>query len=391
MDPTVAQLIAQNRPLAFAITDRDLRVQRCGGSPLLLGADCVAVVGLYLWEMVSELIGYEADLHALVAGHQPRIELPFVNRESDNEKPLYVTLLCLPYTNTHGALEGVLYIVEDVTELGTAEQDLLQQRNELHLLRDKLADQNRKLRAINSELQELDEIKSRFVSVASHELNNPIAAATMYAELMIEGVYGELTSEQRHTVEVLRNTLLRLNTIASQMLDVTRIETGRIEILLQPIHLDHLVGNVIDEMQPTLSAKDQQCVVQVAPDLPLALCDEMRATQIVYNLLSNASKYAPEGSTITIRLALASEEGYLQVSVADQGIGVAPGEQERLFERFFRASNARLSSSKGVGLGLSIVRSLVELHGGRIWFESTLNQGSTFHVTFPVDDGLLIA
>ena len=150
----------------------------------------------------------------------------------------------------------------------------------------------------------------------------------------------------------------------------------------------HLIKDVIAEFQPNLDVKNQRVQLYVAPDLPVALCDDIRAAQILNNLLSNASKYSHPDTEIQIRLALAVEEGYLQVSVTDQGIGVEPEELERLFERFFRATNAHLISSKGMGLGLSIVYSLVELHGGRVWVESVPDQGSTFHVTFPIDDGL---
>ena len=116
--------------------------------------------------------------------------------------------------------------------------------------------------------------------------------------------------------------------------------------------------------------------LHASPDLPSALCDKARAMQVIGNLLSNASKYTPQGGLIVISLAPAEEEGFLQVSVADNGLGVSAKDQAKLFNRFFRTESAQLTAANGVGLGLYITRALLELHGGRIWFESELGKGS---------------
>jgi signal transduction histidine kinase len=115
----------------------------------------------------------------------------------------------------------------------------------------------------------------------------------------------------------------------------------------------------------------------------MALCDEGRAVQILGNLLSNASKYSPHGGRITIGLALSEQEGFVRVAVADTGVGIAPDEQRHVFTPFFRARSAGQSGARGIGLGLYITRLLVEIHGGQIWFESAINGGTTFFVTFP--------
>jgi signal transduction histidine kinase len=135
-----------------------------------------------------------------------------------------------------------------------------------------------------------------------------------------------------------------------------------------------------------LEAKGQCLTLHVLPGLPPALCDKVRAPQIISNLLSNASKYTPDGGLITVTVAPAEEEGFLQVSVADNGVGISADDQAKLFSRFFRAGTASLTGASGAGLGLHITQSLVELHGGRIWFESGLGEGSTFYVTFAIAD-----
>jgi signal transduction histidine kinase len=120
--------------------------------------------------------------------------------------------------------------------------------------------------------------------------------------------------------------------------------------------------------------------------LPPALCDVTRAAQILNHLLGNAMKFTPDGGSITIRLDRAAEDGYLLLTVADSGIGVPLAEQDKVFERFYRASNVAYIGAAGAGLGLYISRALIELHGGRIWLESDVNQGATFYVTFPMAD-----
>jgi signal transduction histidine kinase len=130
--------------------------------------------------------------------------------------------------------------------------------------------------------------------------------------------------------------------------------------------------------------KAQHLALQDAPDLPQALCDPTRAAQIIGNLLGNAIKYTPREGLIRITVDLAPEEGFLQVSVADNGVGIAPEDQDKLFRRFFRAASATQTRASGTGLGLYIARSLVELHGGRIWLDSDPSTGSVFYVTFPI-------
>ena len=240
MNAAITQLIVKNRPIAFAVTDSHLRIQRVGGQGTLMPVAEKECIGEFLWDVVPEMIGHEPDLQEIVAGTMPRFELPLVNRDTATGELRYVTLTNLPFTDKHESavehesIKGVLHLVEDVTALGEAEQNMMQQHNDLHLLHNQLATQNLKLRAMNSELQALDEIKSRFVSVAAHELSNPIASASMYIELMMEGAFDELTATQLRTIQIVRSALQRLQSLTSNMLDVTRIETGRIELCLQP-------------------------------------------------------------------------------------------------------------------------------------------------------------
>jgi signal transduction histidine kinase len=388
MDLTVAQLILQDRKIAYAITDRDLNVVEVGGVVAVFHSGDKTSLGRSLLDLVPELVSSEAVLADILRGELPRFELAWVNRETAEGQTLYLTLVTIPHRDRTGQITGLIHLMQDVTEMGTIDQQLAQSRNELRLLQDRLARQNLELAAANAELRYLDEIKSTFVSVAAHELRTPLTSISGYVEILLDEDedFGPLTDDQRQSLEIVQRSARRLLTITDNLLDVTRIEAGRIELVLQPTDLPALVETVAAELGPQLETKAQCLTLRAPPGLPLALCDETRAAQIIGNLLSNASKYTPQGGLIVISLVPAEEEGFLQVSVADTGVGISAEDQAKLFDRFFRAGSASLTGASGVGLGLHITRSLVELHGGRIWFESEPDKGSTFYVTFPTAD-----
>jgi len=383
--PTIDQWILQDK-IAYAITDRNLAVVEIGGAVHIIGDDPSACLDRPLPDLVPELVGSEDVLADILAGDLPRFEVGWAYHETAGGQVTYLTMVALPYRDQQGHIAGILHLFQDVTDMGLIAQQLAQNRNELRLLRDQLARQNLELAAANAELRRLDEIKSMFVSVAAHELRTPLAPIRGYLEVLLDEEVGHLTGEQREYLQIVQESARRLLTLTSNLLDVTRIEAGRIELVLQPVDLWALIETLAAEYGPQLEAKAQRLTLCASPGLPSALCDEMRARQIVGNLLSNACKYTPEGGAIRVSLALAEEQGFLQVAVADSGVGVPAEDQPRLFSRFFRARSAVLTRASGAGLGLFIARSLAELHGGRIWFQSEPGQGSTFYVTFPVAD-----
>ncbi|UCC62799.1 MAG: HAMP domain-containing histidine kinase [Anaerolineae bacterium] len=205
-------------------------------------------------------------------------------------------------------------------------------------------------------------------------------------EMLLDEDAGPLTDRQREFLEVVGKSGQHLLEVTDNLLDLTRIEAGRLELILQPQDLRALVEAAAAEFEPQLAAKGQRLTLRAPPSLPPALCDETRTAQIVGNLLSNAVKYTPDGGQIAIHATPDDKEGFLRVSVSDNGVGISPEDQPKLFSRFFRARSASRTRASGAGLGLHIARSLAELHGGRIWFESELDRGSTFYVTFPAAD-----
>lgn len=385
MDPTT-ELILNDRKIASALTDRNLNIREISGAIALFGQNGGPYLGRSLLEIVPELIGSEDALTDILDGRLSRLELAWVNRETKIGQTIYLVITILPYRDRSGAITGLLHLAQDMTELGNLEQQVMQSRNELLLLKTKLTQQNLALSAANTELRRLGEIKSNFVSTAAHELRSPLASIIGFTELLIDQEFGALNDQQLDALYIVQQNGKRQLDITNNLLDVTRIETGYIDLLLQPESLTALVETIAAELHPQLQDKEQHLTLRATPNLPLALLDNTRAKQIVSNLLNNAIKYTPQGGTIIVNIAPAQAEGFLQVTIADTGMGITKKDQEKLFSRFFRGENATDNSIQGTGLGLHITRSLVELHGGKIWFESELNQGSIFSVTFPVAD-----
>lgn len=380
---STTELILNDKKIAYALTDSNLKIVELSGPLTLFSQNSEPHLGCPLPEVVPELIGTEDVLADILAGVSPRFDLTWVNRENISGQTVYLAMTVLPHRQRDGKIDGVIYLIQDLTDLGTLEQQVMQSRNELRLLQSKLTEQNLKLQAANAELKRLDEIKSMFVSTAAHELRSPLASILGYVELLLDQEVGALKEEQRRTLEIIQQSGFRQLALSNNLLDVTRIETGQIDLMLMPEALPAIIETIAVEMRPQLQAKVQQLILRTTPDLPKALIDKVRVSQIISNLMGNAIKYTPEGGVITVSVAPAVEEGFLQVNVADTGVGIPLEDQSKLFTRFFRGNKAFQAGVKGTGLGLYITKALVDHHGGRIWFESTPRVGSTFHVTLP--------
>jgi signal transduction histidine kinase len=374
-----------DRGIAYLVTDRELRVVELRGSLSLFNGGAATWLGRSLVDLVPELIGSEAALAEILAGESPRFQLPWVNRDRVDGGVSYYTLVNLPRYEDNGSISGLIHVVQDVTEMGALEQQLMQQRNALRLMERALREQNAQLAAANAELRRLDQAKSAFVSVAAHELRTPLASISGYVEMLLDGDAGALSERQSDFLKVVDGSAQRLLRITRDLLDAARIDAGRMELILRPVDCRELVREVVAEMLPLVESRGQQIVVDAPADLPLALIDRGRVAQVLANLVANASKYGPPASTIRIDLRLQpGDEGWLRIEVSDEGPGVPAEEQERLFRPFERGANAMARAQGGVGLGLYISKSLVELHGGRLWLRSERNRGAAFFATFPL-------
>lgn len=236
-----------------------------------------------------------------------------------------------------------------------------------------------------------NEAKTEFISFVSHELKQPMTSIKGYTDLLIKGVAGELTDAQNSFLETVRSNVERLNTLVSDLLDISRIEGGRIRLALMSVSIEEVIGEALRATQGQIEAKQQVLEMEIPADLAPVRGDRDRLVQILTNLVSNAYKYTPAEGRITIGAqrwsdgrGAAGQDEFILCSIADTGIGIAPEDQERLFTKYFRADDPTVSGVPGTGLGLVITKSLVELHGGEIWVESEVGQGSTFSFTIPI-------
>ncbi|MGN6759361.1 MAG: response regulator [Thermomicrobiales bacterium] len=237
------------------------------------------------------------------------------------------------------------------------------------------------LRDITRE-REVDRMKSEFVSLVSHELRTPLTSIKGFVDLLLDGEVGEVSEEQREFLEIVRNNADRLVALINDLLDVSRIESGRVELRRLPLDLARLVHAAAGALRLQIEAKQQTLTLAVPATLPRVSADPDRLTQILTNLLSNAYKYTPPGGAI--RLGATASGGMVRVEITDTGVGMTPEEQAQVFTRFFRAQNRATQEAGGTGLGLVITRSLVEMHGGEISLTSAPGTGSTFRFTLPV-------
>jgi PAS domain S-box-containing protein len=229
--------------------------------------------------------------------------------------------------------------------------------------------------------RQVDRLKTELVSMVSHELRTPLTSILGYLELLEDGDYGPLTEPQLTGLGVVQASADRLLKLIDNLLDVSRIQSGAIDLRLRPVELGPLLRHVTMTMGPQFEEKDQRLDVEVPADLPPVQADADRLQQIVLNLLSNATKYTAQGGSIAI--VASREDGRVRVDVRDSGIGIPVDEQERIFERFYRSPAGGSRRQPGTGLGLPITRGLVEAQAGEISVTSAPGEGSTFTFWLP--------
>lgn len=232
---------------------------------------------------------------------------------------------------------------------------------------------------------EVDRLKSEFVATVSHELRTPMTSIKGYVDVMLMGVSGQLNEQQNHFLQIVKSNTERLAILVNDLLDISRIEAGKVELSLQPIDLGDVIRKSAEDLALRCDEEGKPMEIQtdLPADIPRAFGDPERVRQIVDNLLENAYYYTPENGKITVSLSHSETE--VQVDVKDNGIGIPEEEQLRIFERFYRGEDPLVLATSGTGLGLSIVARLIEMHKGRIWVSSAgvRGLGSTFSFTLP--------
>lgn len=232
-----------------------------------------------------------------------------------------------------------------------------------------------------SDLRRLERVRRDFVANVSHEFKTPLTAIQGFAETLLGGALDDAEHRTRF-VEIIRDHSVRLARLTDDLLKLSQIEAGRLELELRPVEIAELADACAETLKFRAGKKNHEIEVRCDEDLPLVMADASRLREVLINLMENAVQYTPPGGHIEVRAE--QQNGMVDVTVADNGIGIPQADQERIFERFYRVDTARSREAGGTGLGLSIARHIVEAHGGDIWVESAVGQGSRFHFSVPV-------
>jgi signal transduction histidine kinase len=250
-------------------------------------------------------------------------------------------------------------------------------------LEQKVENRTHELALANERLKELDRMKSDFVSHVSHELRTPLTAIKGAVDLMLREMAGPLTEKQIHYLTRLRSNTQHLAGLINDLLDLAKIESGRIEVKSSRVPLSGLVHEVVEALRPVATEKVIALEATLREPSILVWGDRDKINQVLTNLIGNAIKFTPVQGRVTVSASRNGEEN-VQVSVSDSGPGIPPAEKEKIFAKFYQIAEANGENSKGTGLGLAISKALVELHGGKIWVESEKDRGSTFYFTLPL-------
>lgn len=288
----------------------------------------------------------------------------------------------------------VLYSDHEIsTLLTTCDTILLATENTLHYeqiqsfnqeLETRVKSATAGLRISNRELKKLDSVKDDFISMASHQLRTPLTSIKGYISMLLDGDFGKLTTEQRRILGDAYLSSERMVFIIGDFLDLSRLQTGKFELQKTATHLDEILNSEISQLTNTANSYGVELIYEPVADLPIVVCDQNKVRQVMMNLIDNAIFYSHAGQQVEISLYQKDQKN-LVFTVRDHGIGVPRAERPRLFEKFFRASNARKARPDGTGVGLYMARKIVTAHGGSIIFESHENVGSTFGFRLPIN------
>lgn len=251
-------------------------------------------------------------------------------------------------------------------------------------LEQRIDNATKELRASNAQLQKLDEAKDEFISMASHQLRTPLTSIKGYLSMLLEGDIGTVTKEQKHVLNEAFISSERMVRLIGDFLNVSRLQTGKFVIEKRPVDLVHLVKRELESLESNAAVHGLKFVFKAPKKIPELQLDESKIQQVIMNFSDNAIYYSKDNSKITVSVQKAGS--WVEFTVKDTGIGVPAAEQDQLFNKFFRATNARQARPDGTGVGLFLAKKVVTDHGGEIIFESTEGKGSTFGFRVPISD-----
>lgn len=373
-DVALSNALSLIHPAATALLDEQLTiVQISPGFDRLIGAVEEQLEGAPLSDVLWEFVGVEEDLKAILKGESERFVLENVNRHTPDGGDRYLSFQVMANLE-QASPSTLLLIVEDRSDVGRLQQSLIQDRNELRLAR-------RELAGLNVELAQLNRLKSLFLSIAAHDMRTPLASIQGYAELLRDGLAVRGLSRE-DLLDVILSQAYRLQQLINDVLDLDQVERGEISVFRRDSHMGEIVTEVVTALRP-LSQRAGVAIHVVISNKPIRIfVDPQRVSQMLYNLLGNALKFTPAGGHI--RLSVTENDENVFITVADNGRGISESALERLFEPYFQEGQLDQKDGKsGTGLGLYIVKLLVDAHNGEITVDSTPGKGTEFFILLP--------
>jgi Na+/proline symporter/signal transduction histidine kinase len=274
------------------------------------------------------------------------------------------------------SLDEVVQILKRSQELMAVNKELNQKSQELKLLSEQLQE-------ANEQLQLTDKLKDDFLSTVTHEIRTPLTSIKALSEILYDNTDLEFDEKQHFLNTIIKETD-RLSRLINQVLDLEKLDSGKVTVLKEPINIQEIISDVIESLEQLAKEKGIKINTVIENDIPLFQGDRDRLIQVVVNLLSNAIKFTQEDKGI-ITISAKMEENNLQVNVIDEGLGIPKMYQEVIFDKFYQAHDQTIKKPKGSGLGLAISKKIIELHNGKIWVESEEHKGSKFSFTLPLN------
>lgn len=272
---------------------------------------------------------------------------------------------------------------DEVGRLAMAFNDMSTRLQSLYsTLEQRIAEKTAHLQRVNAELERANKMKSEFLSNMSHELRTPLNAIIGFAEVLKDKIPGDLNEEQVEFVQDIHSSGQHLLQMINDILDLSKIEAGKMSLQYEVFFVPDAITDVFHILNGLAKKKNLLLLTTIHPDVKYLEADRVKFKQILYNLISNAIKFTPQSGSITTEAYIVND--MLQVSVADTGIGIKPEDQKKIFSEFWQADSSFARKYEGTGLGLTLTKRIVEMHGGKIWFHSEFGKGSTFYFTIPL-------
>jgi len=347
--PAVEHAILASIAEGVIVSDSEENVRLCSqAAARMLGADPQAAAGLSVRELLAVCSDYD---QTLIMEAMDRLRADPYTFGVDQEAPMAIHLeeqtvevRLAPVLTKIGEFSGVVVVLRDITEMVEAKQS-----------------------------------GNDFIHHVNHEMRTPLTAVKGFSELLRRQTSDRLVDQEQHFLRVIQDNADRLDRLLNDLVTISDIDCGRMGLEAQSVLLEEVVREVADATKPLCDEKGQRLVVDIEPKVSPVLGDRFRLTQVVTTLARNACRHTGPGGRIT--LALSSAQDAVRLDVSDTGVGISPDKQIKIFQRFYRPEG---SKGRGANLGLPLARSLIEMHGGRLWVESEQGRGSTFSFVLPV-------